>query len=164
MVERHLRVNLLCLAGALIILVSLALPWGIETTGYIGSEIGYRYPIQLTDPINFMGDERLTSIAVIVVLGGVISIFTPLGGIIQLLGVVSYFRHMAPSVGTLPGPAYFIWSRFSFASGFYLAVFATAVTLLSVLVPVGVRYRHVYHQFSERKLSLLQRMVVWGLD
>jgi hypothetical protein len=161
------RVNLLCLAGVAIALTSLAFPWTIVTShwyppsGEITSTEGYR----LTDPLNFEGDKPLTLIFEIVVVGGILSIFTPLGGFVQIFGIMNYsyhMRHYSPviPIPTFPGDT--LVAYFSYGPGFYLAILAAIVTLLSILISFGLRGRSFYTPLPGVKSTIRQRLLVWG--
>ena len=159
-----MRVNILCLTGAIVALACLALPWGTVTNHeHLGDwEHTSTTEYRLTDPVNFEGDAHLTSIFEIVVLGGIISIFTSLGGFVQVLGVMSYYDHMGHYLEGMSVPTYWITAHFSLGAGFYLAVFAAIVTLLSVLFPFGIRGSGIYNPLSGEKPTMLQRLLVWG--
>ncbi len=161
------RVNLLCLAGVAIALTSLALPWTIVTShwyppsGEITSTEGYL----LTDPLNFEGDRPLTSIFEILVVGGILSIFTPIGGFVQLFGVINYsyhMRHYSPVIPIPTNPSDTLVPYFSFGPGFYLAILAGVVTLLSMLILLGLRGSGLYTPLSREKPTIRQRLIVWG--
>ncbi len=162
---RLLRVNILCLAGAALALICLALPWGIETNHEATPDYpaGYDFHTQLrlTDPINFEGDAHLTSILMIVILGGVISAISPLGGFVQLLGVMSYVAHMGRYTEALSVPIPWITAHFSYGGGFYLAIFAVLVTLLSTMIPFGIRGFSLYNPISGERPTIRQRLLVW---
>ena len=129
----QIRINMLCLIGAVIAVLSLSMPWiliqadGSNDPTYIGA-------FELDDPIPGIRSlpETLQYSLTIFIIGTVIAFFTPLGGIPQLMG----------SVGVLLTT---ITTKLEDGQmGVYLgagaAVVGSVCVLLSLLTPLGIGY------------------------
>jgi len=143
--ERNgLRLDILCLAAAVLGLMSLALPWISE--GSDGDLRGLWYYVQGRG-----GDSEVNVFAItagFIIVGSLLSLFTRLGGLALLAGVISFITISIPSTD-------------SRSLGFYFAVVAGAVGILSLLLrrsfPVPRRFRTVGRpsEFGDYELNLL---------
>lgn len=160
------RVNLVCLVGAVLALVSVALPWGLQTPAEV-TVTGHHppsSPIYLTDTMDFLGNRDMLSLAAVMLIGAIFSMLTPLGGCLQLSGVIYYYSLIWNHIGFVPSLGFGYGSYFWLGLGFYTAVAASAVTLVSMLWPVGFEYSGLYYPFSRRRLSPAERLLVWPLN
>jgi len=157
----RMRVNVCCLIGAVVALLCLALPW--STSAWEPGS--YKEHFYLSDKVYTAvgGEPRLIITMIVLIVGGVASLFTPLGGFVQFLAVANYLRELGPRIGTVPmtGPQVV---HFYFDIGFYLAIWSTLLTLLSATVPFGFGYSGLYSPFSKRTLSWKHRLLVFGLE
>lgn len=156
---KGLRVNLISLIGAVLVLVSLVLPWGIEWFESVNGPAPDS--ILLTDQIDFQGSSRMYSVAIILVVGAIISALTPLGGFVPLYGAAAYFSKMSLWIGLVPIPGFGPAPQFQLGPGFYLAVAAGLTSIASMIWPVGPGYSGLYFPFSPRRLTVSRRMLVW---
>lgn len=148
-----LRLNALCLAGALLALVAIGLPWFTHQT--ISSQPlvtqNESHSLYMVLDQSF-GIEAM--LAALIFLGGTALAFvTPLGGIAQAIGVLWFFQTRYLIVGTLLTPGWI--DRNYFDSGFYVAIVATGLVLVSMFLPLGIGY-------ILRRKTLAGRLVVWG--
>jgi hypothetical protein len=139
----------------------LALPWSTAVWEPPGYTEHYYLPDEVEMHVGPESDERMIFAMVVLIVGAIISLFTPLGGLIQLLAVVDYFIEVQSQLGTIPmsGPQDV---HFYLDMGFYMAIWATLLTCLSAIIPFGLGYSGVYSPFSGRKLPFKQRLLVWG--
>ena len=91
-----LRINVLCLLGAILGFVSMALPWMLETEG--GTMIHYHVEFNLYYHL----DSNIEVAALTAFLIGTCAAFlTPLGGILQMVGVIWFAASRSDDIVTL---------------------------------------------------------------
>lgn len=147
------RVNMLCLAGALLALVAMGLPWFTHQT------VSAQPSITQYDSHNlFMvldqsfGTEAMLA-GIVFICGTAVAFVTPLGGIGQAFGALWFWQTRHLIVGTLATSGWI--DRNYFDSGFYIGIVASAIVLASMFVPLGIGY-------ILRRKTLLSRLIIWG--
>ena len=147
------RVNMLCLAGALLALVAMGLPWFTHQT------VSAQPSVTLYESHNlFMvldqsfGTEAMLA-GIVFICGTAVAFVTPLGGIGQAFGALWFWQTRHLIVGTLATSGWI--DRNYFDSGFYLGIIASAIVLASMFVPLGMGY-------ILRRKTLLSRLIIWG--
>lgn len=147
------RINLLCLAGALMAMAAMGLSWFTHQT--VSAE-----PVittyDRTSLFMFIGQDLgvQTLLAALVFLGGSAAAFvTPLGGFAQVFGIFWFWQARYVLVGTLAGSDWI--DKNYFDSGFYLGIVASALVLSSMFLPLGIGY-------ILRRKTLRTRLIIWG--
>jgi hypothetical protein len=141
----------------------LALPWSTQV--WVPPDYTEHYYIsdRVEMRVGHEPYERAIIALTTLVVGATVSLFTPLGGLILLLAVMDYFAEIGSSVGVFPTTG-LQDIHFYLDMGFYLALWAALLTCLSAITPFGLGYSGLYFPLSDRKLSLRQRLLVWGPD
>ena len=149
-----LRVNLLCILGGPLGVVSLFMIWAVRhtldlwalvgSTSYSGFDfLAGHAPYEP----QFWTDTYMLS-PILFAVGSTVAFVTPLGGGLQVAGAL-YFLSWAP----LYNPrAAFSGEYYVLGVGWYIGLVAGALTLLSLVHPIGLNCR-------ERPRSALSRMV-----
>lgn len=126
------RVNILCLVGAIIAIITMNLPWLSnsmvlsavgESPLYLATNFQYTY--------SFAGGLQWASI--IFVLGALIALFTSIGGFIQLAGVSCFIG----AVYTIDDPL----NRFSIELNIALGVVSASISIISMIKPIGINFK-----------------------
>jgi len=155
------RVNVLCLIGAVLAVTCIGLPWAIDI----------QYPDEWTrhynlpngpEAIGVIDEEHMLFITLVFVLGAYLSFLSPLAGVVQLIGIVGYCTEVSPHLGDSPTSGGCAWDHITFDIGFYLAIWAAALTFLSILFPFGSGYSEVYRPFSKKSLPSRDRYLTWN--
>lgn len=142
-----LRVNLLCVIGALLALLAVALPWLMTSSSSGQGGVEYNlYWYATEDSVWKIG-------AMVFILGSAAALVTPLAGIPQLIGVLWWWGSAKSSIGTSDVGSQ-VWTT-GLGYGFWLGLFAAAVVLASLLFPIGFGY-------LGRKGSVKARLFSWG--
>ncbi len=147
--SEKLRVNLLCVLGAFIAFVAIALPWFTSVSSNYGSpqETDYSLYQYITENSAWeMG-------AWIFVLSSAAAFVTPLAGFTQLMGLLWGWGSARSGLGTSVVGA-LTWTN-GLGSGIWLGAFAVAVVLVSILFPIGFGY-------LGRRGSIKARLFAWG--
>jgi len=151
---RSLQINVLCVMAAVIVIMSIVLPWAngyapaYENTPLQSSK--NLYPLNPVPPI---GDQLLVLPMTAVILGAIVSLFSPLGGFLVVAGGTVEFFRLLPSVN-------WFW-HFSVGPGFYLGMSAAILILVSLAIPITLeRSKHVL-ALSFRKQPLRKRLLTW---
>ncbi|MDH3364587.1 MAG: hypothetical protein OEM29_01060 [Thermoplasmata archaeon] len=147
MKSMKVRLNALCLAGALAAVAAMYSDWILRTfayTDFYGMPVSFSVGWNLMDAIGSFGatiqsSEGFTPIdqgsgfwgpAILFLAGTITAVLTPLGGVVQLTAVALFFRAFELSGNEM----------FSPGVGLYLGLVAAAVTLTSIVVNVGLTY------------------------
>ena len=129
-----MKVNVLCLAGAGLGLLSLFLPWWSGHEVVLGALIPQDYSL-IQDVL--LRPEIYTSAilvaAVLFVAGTGMAFLSPIGGLVQLPGILGFVALFNQDIGTRRGTE-------SFELGVYIALIAAVLTTVSLLIPLGVGY------------------------
>ncbi len=143
-----LRVNLLCLLGAVIAVVALFLPWAM-TPDHLGEEIGigaFDFDEPLSGGSEFPDSFRYS--VTLFIIGTVLSFLTPLGGIPQIVGSVGFVSTVLtsriPEHDLIPG------------IGVVIALLAAGIVILSFLEPVGTGYSR------NQEPTLAAKLLTWS--
>jgi len=162
--SRNLKINSFCLAGAIIGLGSAFLIWisGIPVLfpqgGASLSAIDYAYcpngaPL-LAAITNLMFQYSEIHFAIIIFLVGTgLALVTPLGGFLQLSGLIAFWSFTGESMGTHVAHPEVEWTL-SYGPGSYVALFAVFIVLSSPIFQACL-YRRA------EKPSLRERFLVW---
>lgn len=161
---KNLKINLFCLAGAIIGLGSAFLIWisGVPVLfpqgGASLSAIDYSYypnGIPLLAAItNLMFQFSEIHFAIIIFLAGSgLALVTPLGGFMQLSGLIAFWSFTGESMGTHMAHPGVEWTL-SYGSGSYIALFAAFIVLSSPIFQAWL------HRRAE-KPPLKDRLLVW---
>lgn len=122
----RLRLNILCLVGAIIGVVAVFSTW--ITIGFMF----WSREMNLIDLYNQVGSSSDFYLpAVLLLIGAVVAFVSPLGGILQVVGAPLFFSAFASnSENALPS-----------GLGPYLAIVGALIVLGSLMYPVGIGYR-----------------------
>jgi hypothetical protein len=142
-----LRINLLCVIGAFLAFLSVALPW--LTTSVSGGNGGTEYNLYW-----YITENSMWKIgALIFVLGSAAAFVTPLAGFAQMIGLLWWWGSAKNSLGEgIIGSD--TWTT-ELGLGFWLGAFAAAVVLVSFVFPIGFGY-------LGRRGSVKARLFSWG--
>lgn len=145
----RVRLNLICLAGAILGVVCVLLPWAVASLHLVGDgNDNIHYQLDLSPSRFFKNslDEHLLNLeyaAAFFAIGSLAAFFTPFGGLGQLAGIVIFGLKLKDSLYyMLPVPRLIIpqgysWQRtYDFSIGYYLAILAAAFTLASLIISV----------------------------
>jgi len=135
-----LSVNLLCLVGAIIGVIAIFSTW--ITVGFMF----WTNDMNLIDVFNQVDSSSDFWLpAVLCLIGVVVAFISPLGGIMQIIGVPLFISAFASHAdGDLPS-----------GIGAYLALVGAVVVLVSLLYPVGIGYR-------QRPVGILSRVLTFS--
>lgn len=133
MPQYRLRVNVFCLIGAIIAVLSLFLPWAVVQTEGTGDErtIGaFDFDESSQGSFSFPSNFRYS--VTIFLIGTVLAFLTPLAGVLQLIGSLGFI--LTASTTTLEGMNLEFWL------GGAVGVMASAMVLGALVEPIGVGY------------------------
>ena len=148
-----LRVNVLCLAGALIALAALGSPWFTHQTVSahpLITEYESHNLFMVLDQ-SFGLEAMLASIVFIV--GTAAAFVTPLGGFLQAFGVFWFWQVRHAITGTLATSGWIDKNYFDY--GFYMGIISCALVVSSMFIPLGIGY-------ILRRKTLWARLTIWG--
>lgn len=129
-----MKVNILCLAGAGIGIVSLFLPWWQGVEFGLGLAIDHDYMLVQDVLLDSATYGSLFMIAcTLFVAGTLLAFWSPLGGLIQVPGILGFFALFDSEIGVRRGED-------EVALGVYVALISMVIVVLSLLVPMGVGY------------------------
>ena len=144
----RVRLNLLCLAGAVLGVVCLLLPWAVASLHLIGNGENRIYHQVDVPPSQLFTNsgEHLLSLeyaAAFFAAGSFTAFLTPFGGVGQLTGMVIFGLRLKDSlqyilsVPRLIVPYEHSWQyTYDFSIGYYLSILATTLTLASLVISV----------------------------
>ena len=122
-----LRVNVLCLIGAILAVLSLFLPWTLTQDRETGdTDTLGAFDYGETFPDNFRYAVTLFLI------GTAAAFFTPLGGLLQLIGSIGFV--MTALTSTFPE------FQITFWAGSAMAMFSAALVVIGLASPLGIGY------------------------
>jgi hypothetical protein len=127
------RINVLCLVGATLAVLSLFLPWALMQDDLSGdkTEVGAFEFDETFMGIHLFPDNFRYSVTLFVI-GTAIAFFSPLGGILQLIGGIGFTLTSATSQ--------FEHSELIFWLGPAVAIIASVMVLSSLAMPLGMGY------------------------
>lgn len=144
----RLRVNLLCLVGAVVAVLSLFFPWALVQDGQ-----GPETPIggfEFDEPVaggSELADGFRYSITLFII-GTVLAFITPLGGIPLITGAVGFittsFSSTSPDYDLIP------WL------GVVIALLSAGIVVLSFVEPIGFGYEY------GQEPGLAGRLLTWS--
>jgi hypothetical protein len=147
------RVNMLCLAGALLALVAMGVPWFTHQTISAQPSVTQYDSHSLFMVFDQSFGPEAVLAAIVFICGTAVAFVTPLGGIGQVFGALWFWQTRHLIVGTLATSGWI--DRNYFDSGFYLGIVASGMVLASMFVPLGIGY-------ILRRKTLLSRLIIWG--
>jgi len=147
------RVNLLCLAGALMALAAVGVPWFTHQMAYTNPPITEYDSHSLYMVLDQSYGIEATLAGIVFIAGTAASFATPLGGFAQAFGIFWFWLARNEITGTLTSEQWI--DKNYFDSGFYLGIIACATILASMFVPIGIGY-------ILRRKTLAARLAVWG--
>ena len=132
------RLNILCFVGAVIGVIAVFSTW--ITVGFMF----WSREMNLIDVYNQVGSSSDFYLPAVLLLIGVVVVFiTPVGGILQIIGVPLFLSAFASnSDGKLPSGV-----------GPYLALVGAVIVLTSLAYPVGLGYR-------QKRSSIVGRLLI----
>jgi len=156
------RLNALCVIGGGLAVIAIFLPWVSTTVVSVADGQTYTYPATPIDYVsshmNFQGVGREAfSVAMSVVFAGVVLTFiTPIGGFVQLAGMLLFYGHIQSYLETnLSLPAYSFF-RTELVYGFVVGLVAAGITILSFFVHLDSR--------ASKGLLARDRILTWTLQ
>ena len=142
-----LRINVLCIVGAVIGIVSLFAVWLTVGIGHHGSppiEIHTGLELFLESNTYWHIDPSIHILFALFAVGAFIGFVSPLGSVLEAAGI-SYLYLNNPFPDSQP---------YEFQIGLYLGVLSSIVMFLSVLYPVGLSYHGRHFGFRARILTV----------
>lgn len=132
--------NYLCIAGSILGLLSIFAVWTKTSFG------GGYLVLNLLNIINVSLSSGLLISAILVMIGIGISFITPMGGIVELAGIIAFFF------------AYLDWSGGNIPSnpGPFLCLFSAIIIILSLKYPMGPGFK------GESKIGIKQRVLTFS--
>lgn len=131
--------NEVCFLGALIGLCSIFLPWaGVE-----------HWSVSLADVMDTRSDEPVLACALYLT-GTLLALLFPIGGFIQLAGLLMFYRSVFWLGSTFTDPSY----------GFFVAVASCIMVLTGFVRPTGSGYIPLQSWWS-RRTETSARVCVW---
>jgi len=168
------RINLLCITGALLGIISFILPWmSILRYEIIEGEMLLPLPgewsLLRVIEIHNVQDLLQTSFqflpipAILFIFGSLLALLTPLGCFPQAAGLILFPITIIDRIGRHqfydPSSGYWIFEEVELMIGFYFALIASAITAISLLRPIGINYRRGPFDRKARLLNF-NRMIV----
>ena len=142
-----LRINLLCVTGAFLAFLAIALPW--LTTGVPGGQGSIEYNLYA-----YITESSTWKIgAWIFILSSAAAFVTPLAGLTQLMGLLWWWGSAKSNLGASVIGSDTLTTELGL--GFWLGAFAAAVVLASLVFPIGFGY-------LGRRGSVKARLFSWG--
>lgn len=129
-----MKVNILCLTGAALGVVSLLFPWwqGVEYGLGIAIDTNYMLVQDVLLESTDYGSMFLVACTLFVV-GTLLAFWSPLGGLVQVLGALGFFALFSSEIGVRRGED-------TIAFGAYIGVTSMVIVVVSLLVPMGIGY------------------------
>ncbi len=176
-----MRINGVCLLGAILGIVSLTVPCVAVTIEhsslFSNGRITYSHLFLYLTSSAFTGPEadlgnlmtkappEFLLAPTAFLLGIALSLITPLGGLSMALGMVEYgrivgsndFNAMFASTGSAA-------TSIHWGAALYIGILATILVLLSVLLPFGPGHTSIRDVLSFNRNHLKERLLVWGRD
>ena len=140
--EPVVSVNVLCLLGAIVGVVSLFLPWVITGEGL--SEIGVSLA-RMTMEIHGVPSDPMLISALVFITGTVIAFMFPVAFAVQAAGIVLFLTAFLDNSASPPLEYYYELSL-----GFYLGVLSLAMVIAGLLHPSGPGYDPRWPWWSRR--------------
>lgn len=121
--ERHLDLNLICLVGAFVGVLSLITPWV--------SANSLPYPFGLMSPIDLLQSSYFSVIGAFII-GTLASFATPLGVTIQIAGIGMVMTGM----NRLLSSAFHVSEAGYFLPGFYIGIISIVIIIIGIIHPI----------------------------
>ncbi|MBN1677997.1 MAG: hypothetical protein JW880_05605 [Candidatus Thermoplasmatota archaeon] len=147
-----MKVNLLCLAGAAIGLVSLFFPWWQGAEPGLGLMIDRDYMLVQDLLLDSSEYGSLFVVACTLFLVGTFFAFgSPIGGLVQIPGVMGFFALFGSEIGVHRGED-------TVGLGAYLGLISAAIVTVSLLLPLGIGY-HLGQKARRASLSSASKFI-----
>ena len=172
-----MRVNIVCLAGAILGIVCVFLPWAVVTLSFV---IGGQAHVSRTlgiAPVDFFNNTLdpdllgLMYAAILFTIGSAVAILTPFGGTGQLAGIAffglklkDFLRYLIPMPMTMPTVGVGWKYSSSFGPWFYLGILAAMLTLASFAVSVRFDSSSKYRLKASLRMPIRERLLSIGAD
>ena len=140
--EPVVSVNLLCLIGAMVGVVSLFLPWCMMVEG--PNELGVSPADLITDTEELLSSS-LTGPALLFTIGAVTAFLFPVSFAVQTAGIVLFLRVVMDQYAGAP-----LGYDYEMSLGFYAAVLSSVMVLAGLVRPVGPGYDGRWPWWSRR--------------
>ena len=129
----QLRINILCIAGAVLAVLALFLPWGVmEAEGT--DDVTNLGPFDFKDAEDggrsFPSNLRYS--VTIFLVGAILAFVITLGGLLQFIGSTAFL--LTASTSTIEG------ANFTYWGGAVFGLAASFLVLFSIVAPLGVGY------------------------
>lgn len=129
----RLRVNVLCLAGAVLAVLALFLPWGImQTEGADTWTNAGAYDFGETNEGDHSYPSNFRYSVTLFLIGTILAFLTPIGGVLQFTGSLGFM--LTASTIALEGTDLKFWI------GATVGLSSSLMVLLSLAVSIGVGY------------------------
>ncbi len=142
-----LRVNMLCVGGALLAFVAISLPWLTET-----HFLTPQSPVEVS-MYGYLIEGRVELFAWLFLIGSAAAFVTPLASLVQLVGFYWLYVDISSNTGVFHAASR-TWSLET-GLGVYVGAIALAMVAASFFLPVGAGY-------FGRNNNVLGRLVAWG--
>lgn len=149
-VSAKLRVNLLCLAGALLAFAGIAMPWVSTTDIMFVADTTEQHSDSL---LAFVGGQNLEIGAFIFIFGTVAALLTPAASLAQLMGFYWMYTVLSPLLDfaqTRTG-----LHEVALGLGFYMGLIGAIMVAFSLFIPMGLG-------FFGRWKGLGGHLIAWG--
>ncbi len=147
--KRRIDVNVICLVGFVVGILSLALPWAYART--------LPYPNDLQTSFDLLQSRYFVVVSAFII-GTVVSFFTPIAVLFQISGIILTVDATQRLVASFPSTD---WVWCSLLLGFYLGIISIIIILIGILHPMwsghkAVAFRYegwVYDRISTFKIK-----------
>jgi hypothetical protein len=173
----EVRVNIVCLTGAILGIACVFLPWAVATLSLVGGGQAQVHQTGGVAPVDFLNstlDQGLLDLmyaAILFTIGSALALLTPFGGIGQLTGIVVFglrlkdsLSHLIPMPTTTLRPGLTWEYSSSLGPCFYLAILATTLTLASFVVSVRFDPSRKYWLKASLRMPIRERLLSIGAD
>ena len=152
------RINALCLIGAIIGIFCVVTPW---TFNIITGEFIRHFAFDSITPFdvarglsfdNVVISANTTIAVLIMILGIAFSFITPLGGFVQLGGLIAYAAYTPYIISRVRIPEAIVKVD-NFVFGFFLGLLSASLCLLSIWKPLGFGYGDKSIRWKERLIN-----------
>jgi len=129
--NRRFDVNVVCLIGSLVGVLSLSLPWAFART--------LPYPLELQTSFDLLQSRYFIVVGAFII-GTIVSFVTPLGVALQITGIALVVDATQRLVASFPATD---WVWCSLLLGFYVGIISIIVILIGILHPVWTGHKAV---------------------
>lgn len=128
--ESRWRVNLLCLVGALVGVMSIFLIWVKIRVFFVSGELNLIDLLNLAADNTGMEAGQVGIGCILVIVGSLLMFLSPAGGVLELLGVLLFLEWFLSGSG----------GEFPSSAGAYAALASGIIAIAAMTIPIGLGY------------------------